>query len=64
MADVHLNDDAVALAAEKAHDAGMSLRDWITRAIARTAAAEEPGPQAPVDDNGYPAVVVGHALHG
>jgi len=64
MADVHIADDALALAADKAHDAGLSLADWITRAIARTAADEHRGPQAPIDDGGFPAVIVGHALHG
>jgi hypothetical protein len=64
MTDVHLVDDAYTLAADKAHDAGMSLTDWLTRAIAQAAERERPKTQAPVDDAGFPTVVVGHALHG
>jgi hypothetical protein len=64
MTDVHLADEAYAIATGKARDAGMSLTDWLTRAIARAAEHEHRGPQAPVDDGGFPAVVLGHALHG
>lgn len=64
MAELHIPADAVAIAHAAARDAGQSLEAWVTHAIAQTAAAEHLGKQAPVDDGGFPAVILGHALHG
>lgn len=57
MTDVHLADDAHALAVAKAHDAGLSLGDWLTHAVVTTAATEHRGPEIPFDDGGFPSVV-------
>ncbi len=55
MAAIEIADDALAIATAKAEDAGLSLTDWLTHAVAETAAHQEPVAELLVDDGGFPS---------
>ncbi|MGW4488395.1 hypothetical protein ACWEOE_31690 [Amycolatopsis sp. NPDC004368] len=55
MAAIEISDDALDVAAEHARAAGLSLTDWLARAITATAADERPVDELLVDDGGFPS---------
>jgi prophage DNA circulation protein len=55
VAAIEITDDALAIATDKAHAAGLSLTDWLTHAVAETAAHQEPVTELLVDDGGFPS---------
>lgn len=55
MATIHIADDALTIATTKATEAGLSLTDWLTAAVAETAAHQEPVHELLVDDGGFPS---------
>lgn len=57
MADIQISEDAFTIAAEKAHAAGRSLRDWLTHAITLAAEQQEPIEEILFDDCGFPSHV-------
>jgi len=55
VADIQISDDVLTIATEKAAAAGLSLADWLTRAVTETAAHQEPVAELLVDDGGFPS---------